>query len=394
MLSLERNGFSKEVVKAALHAGVVEISFRYELLDKNEKKIKDLNNVISGEISVKSLATIKRTATLRMKDDPDINFLTDRIAPYCRLEIPKSRVLDKEQSFLQPYQSTFNSDIRHSEGGYVEFPLGIFLLSSPTRKDENGIVYREVNAFDGLQVLKDDRFADRHTIAAGTRYYDAVINILEGAGITKYNIEYTEKVLPEDKDFEPGKEKLYALNELLRGINYDGIQVDVYGYYNSSSYQLPNQRSPEYEYKDDDESVTLPGMEEELDMSEVYNQFVVVRTNESQQPITSTYTNDNPESPISTVNLGRTKTDYREVQDIADQESLDGYVQRIAHEATKIYGKLQFETGIMPFHDIDDVLQIEYSGLGITEKYIETEWSFPLQAGGTMSHEVRRVVEI
>lgn len=394
MLSLKRNGFDKETVQKALHAGVVEMSFRYELLDKDENFKKHLTNVISGEISVKSLATIKRTATFRMMEDEDINFLTDRIAPYCRLKIPDGRVLAKNQNFLQPYQVVTNSKTRTSEGGYVEFPLGIYLLSSPTRKDEDNQVFREVNAYDGLQVLKDDRFTDRYTVSAGTRYYDAVISILEGAGITKYNIEYTEKTLPNAKDFEPGKEKLYALNELLRGINYDGIQVDVYGYYNSSSYQLPNQRAPEYTYRDDDESVTLPGMEEELDLSEVYNQFVVVRTNEQQQPISASYTNDNPNSPVSTVNLGRTKTDYREVQDIADQESLDSYVQRIAHESTKIYGKLQFSTGIIPVHDIDDVLQIEYSRLGITEKYIETEWSFPLQPGGTMSHEVRKVVEI
>ncbi len=394
MLSLERNGFTKEQVTKALHSGVVEMTFRYELLDKDNKKIKDLDNVISGEISVKSLANIKRTASFRLKEDPDINFLTDRIAPYCRLKIPEGRLITKSQSFLHPHQTVTNEDTKRSEGGYVEFPLGVFLLSSPKRSDENGEIFRDVDAYDGLQVLKDDRFSERYTIPAGTRYYDAVIDILKSAGITKYNIEYTDKTLSNAKDFEPGREKLFAVNDLLGAINYDGIQVDVYGYYNSSSYELPNQRSPEYTYRDDDQSVTLPGMEEELDLNSIYNQFVVVRTNEEQEPISATYTNDNPNSPVSTVNLGRTKTDYREVQDIADQESLNGYVQRIAHEATKIYGKLTFETGIMPFHDIDDVLQIEYSRLGITEKYIETEWSFPLQAGGTMSHEVRKVVEL
>jgi len=48
----------------------------------------------------------------------------------------------------------------------------------------------------------------------------------------------------------------------------------------------------------------------------------------------------------------------------------------------------------MPMHDIDDVLQIEYSVLGIKAKYSETKWSFPLKAGGTMTHELRRTINV
>jgi hypothetical protein len=82
------------------------------------------------------------------------------------------------------------------------------------------------------------------------------------------------------------------------------------------------------------------------------------------------------------------------VADIADQQSLDAYVQRIAFEASQVYGKLTFETAINPLHDYMDVLQIEYSPLGINGKYSETSWTMPLKAGARMKHDVRKVVNI
>jgi hypothetical protein len=279
------------------------------------------------------------------------------------------------------------------EEKWIEFPLGIFLLSSPTRKDENNSVYRDVEAYDGLLILRDDKFDTRYTVRAGTNYRQAVIDILASAGITKHNIEQTDKVLPVDMEFAPGTEKLEAINALLQAINYTPLYVDVYGYFTSMTYRSPSIRAAEYTYKDDELSIIYAGMEEELDLFNVPNKWVVVCSN-AEQSLMSSYTNSNPNSPTSTVNRGRTIVDYREVTDIADQQSLDAYVQRIAFEASQVYGKLTFETALNPLHDYMDVLEIDYSPLGIKGKYVETGWTMPLKAGARMKHEVRKVVSI
>ena len=393
MLPLARDGFSAEQVQATLHSGVVDMQFRYELLDEDENFKKNLTTITDAEVSVKSLATIKRTARFTMMEDDDVDFLRDRIAPYVRVRIPPTKVLANIYSFLNPYQTTVEGKVRENEGGWVEFPMGIFLLSAPTRTDDT-VVMRDVQGYDGLLILQDDKFIDRYSIPAGTTYYDAIKAILNDAGITKINLEYTDKVLNDDKEFEPGTEKLTAINSLLAAINYDGLKVDVYGYYTSSLYQTPNQRAVEYTYRDDDLSVTMQGVEEEFPIGDVPNQFVAVRSNAEDEPLYSTYINNNPDSPVSTVNRGRVITRREEVQDIADQEALDGYVQRIAHEATKLYGKVKFKTGLMPMHDTDDCIQFEYSALGITEKYTETSWTMKLEAGAEMEHEIRRIVQI
>ncbi|MGG3737528.1 LamG-like jellyroll fold domain-containing protein [Aeribacillus pallidus] len=568
MLLLTNYPYSRQEIIDALHGkhGNRQIRFRYDLLDKNDNKIKELDSVIDGEVSMASLSSIKRTAKFRLKDKGDINWLTDRIQPFVELKMPEIKrkhdnyalefdgvddkvdvphsdelnisknleinatvtvyntsnnwgrivhkgndtvlgnnnfcynirydrsggfrfsinvnsewnsiacplELNKKYKLKMTYDGnvfkafvdgvevgslnvpgTIQEDMSNLQIGsvydglideveilnngvkvghwkfnegkgsiakdstpngndgiihgakwkkngievetipssWIEFPLGIFLLSSPTRKDENNFVYREVEAYDGLLILRDDKFDTRYTVTAGTNYRQAVIDILASAGITKHNIEQTDKVLPVDMEFAPGTEKLEAINTLLRAINYTPLHVDVYGYFTSMTYRSPSIRAAEYTYKDDELSIIYAGMEEELDLFNVANRWVVVCSN-AEQSLMSTYTNSNPDSPTSTVNRGRTIVDYREVTDIADQQSLDAYVQRIAFEASQVYGKLTFETALNPLHDYADVLQIEYSPLGISGKYSETSWTMPLKAGARMKHEVRKVVNI
>ncbi|KAA0956625.1 hypothetical protein FQ085_11570 [Planococcus sp. ANT_H30] len=360
---------TRQEITDAIHGatGSRELAFRYDLLDKNDQKIREITSIVDGQVEMNAFATIKRTAKFTIKDDGNINYLTDRIQPFARLKV---------------------------KGEYIELPLGVFLLSSPTKEDENGIVFRDVDAYDGLLVLRDDKFENRYFIAAGTNYRDAVISILNGAGITKHNIEQTDKTLPNDKEFEPGKEKLYAINELLGAINFTTITHDVYGYYTSQYYRSPSTLAAEYTYKDDDLSILIPGMSEEMDTFSVANRFVAVLNDPEREPITAIFTNDSIDSPFSTVNRGRVIVDYREVEDIADEEALEAYIQRIAFNASQVYGKLEFATAINPFHDLSDVIQIEYSPLGINEKYSETSWRIPLRAGAEMEHSFRRVVDI
>lgn len=512
MQSLERNCYTKKEVKDVLHSkrGPRKLRFRYDLLDKDNQYIKTLNNVLAGEVSMNSLAEIKRTARFSLKDDGSIDFLNDRIQPFVELKMPEKR---EKITSISGDNSAINFDFSKDENGddwpdnwdkygtlpsssivkgrlgkalkitsssttggfyqrnlnvnsnevvyikfvfkgekpnyaylmkttggnqsvtsaikytqiemgwmlgevevianetatvgfmfaydsrdgiersgivseiyyskqdftinhlkitpaqYIEFPLGIFLLSSPTRKDQTNGVFRDIDAYGGLLILRDDKFDQRYIIPAGAKYYDEIIKILQSAGITKYNIENTDAVLQRDIEFEPGNEKLFAINELLRQINYTPIFDDENGIFTSSYYRSPSVRAADYLYKDDDLSVTFQGMEEELDLFNIPNKWQVVCSNPEQEPLSSSYTNDNPESLTSTVNRGRTIVDHREVSDIASQASLDAYVQRIAFEASQVYGKLTFETAIMPMHDYADVLEIDYSPLSIKGKY-------------------------
>lgn len=366
--------YTRQDLLDALHGiyGKRELHFRYELLDKNNVKIKDLDCIIDGEVSLGSLNQIKRTAKFKLEDKGDINWFNNRIKVFCRLYMPRPK-----------------SDIP-----FVEFPLGVFLLAAPTKKLEGGRIIREVDAFDGLLVLRDDKFESRYFIAKDTNYKEAVTAILQSAGITAFNIAETDEVLSVDKEFEPGREKLFAINELLGAINFVPIHVDVNGYYTSYYYRSPSVRAAEYVYADDKESIITKDTEEELDLTSIPNRWVVTLSNPEELPLTSVYTNDNPDSLTSTINQGRIVTDHREIEEISSQEALDAYVERIAFNASQVYGKLTFSTAINPLHDYADVLQMNVSELNINDKYSQTSWKMPLRAGALMNHEVRKVVQI
>jgi hypothetical protein len=94
MQSLERDGYSRKEVVEALHGkrGQRKLRFRYDLLDKNNQFIKTLDNVLSGEVSLSSLAEIKRVARFSLKDDGSIDFLNDRIQPFVEVKIKTEKV--------------------------------------------------------------------------------------------------------------------------------------------------------------------------------------------------------------------------------------------------------------------------------------------------------------
>jgi len=373
MLNLAVNGYTREQVIDCLHGrsgSRGEVKFRYELLSKDEVKIGELQ-AQPGRVAMDSLAEIKRTALFELTEQEaqDVDWLSDRIRPVFCLKMP--------------------------DGGIAEWPLGVFLLSSPTRKDENRKIKRNIEAYDTSLILKEDKFTDRYKISAGTKYITAIIDILNGAGIWKINIADHPGTISADKEFEIGTEKLTAINKLLAEINYTSLWVDENGYFVAQPYVLPSNRDPEYEYCTNDLSIIHPGSTEELDLFAVPNKWVRYVSNPDRAVmLRSEYTNELSTSPTSTINRGRTIVDIDSVDDIYDQATLDEYTKRIAYNASQVYGRFDFSTALMPHHSYYNCLYIEHADFGIAAKYMESSWSMDLQPGGAMTHSCRRVIII
>lgn len=343
-----------------------EVSFRYDLLNYDEAKIGELTSS-GGSLGLNSLAQIKRKGNFRFKESElkDVDWLNDRVQPFF--------ILNKN----------------------YEFPLGIFLVSSPGRALNKKSIYRNVEAYDSTLILLEDKFDTRYRIVEGTNYITAITQIINSAGIWKTNIPYINAALKTDKEFEIGTSKLEAANYLLNELNYTSIWTDQIGNITSGPYILPNDRNIEYSYKNNEMSVIIPDTaSEEIDLFSLPNKWVVIATNPETEPLVSRYTSENGGSPTSTVNRRRTIVDYREVDDMANQELLDQYTRRIAYEASNVYGKFIFETGIMPHHTYMDALFCEHTDLGISNMYIETNWEMELKASGKMRHNCRRVIQI
>jgi len=368
MQSLAKSGYTEAQVITALHASNRQIAFRYDLLTSANVFKKALTTVTAANVANNSLAEIKRTAQFTLRDDAEINYLSDRIKPWVRL-----KMLD---------------------GGWAEWPQGVFLLSTPPRKIDDTGMYREIEAYDLLQLLTDDKVEDRYTVISGTNYITAVGTVLTGAGIADQNLTPTALTLPADRDWAPGTTKLQIVNDLLAAINYYSLKFDENGQAITKPYVSPDARASEYTYKNDSTSVIFPGVEQNIDLFDVPNKWVLVKSEPDSVALVGTYTNTNPSSPTSTVSRGRTIVSYIDDVEAADQTTITALAARTAYEASQIYEHILFVTAIMPMHSNADCLTLGYTRLGITAKFVEAAWSMELKAGGKHSHEIRRVVTI
>lgn len=349
----------------ALHSNR-KVSFRYDLLNFDEIKIGELVGE-DGSINFSSLAEIKRRGKFNFKENElnDIDWLNDRVRPVF--------ILNDE----------------------YEFPLGSFIISAPSREAKRGNIFRTVDAYDSTLVLREDKFINRYMIPRGYNYVTAIEQIINSAGVWKLDITPSDLVLNTDREFEIGTTKLNAVNSLLQEINYTSIWVDHMGTIISKPYVLPSDREVEYTYSNDDMSIIKADTaSEELDLFEVPNIWVVVASNPESEVLSSVWVNDNAGSPTSTIRRRRNIVDYRQIEDVANQQVLDDYVKRLAYEGSNTFGKFIFSTAIMPHHSYMDCLFCDYSKLNVKNKYIETSWDMDLRVGGTMRHTTRRVIQI
>lgn len=344
------------------------VSFRFDRLDSSNNYIEPITTMVSCSVANNALANIKRTAKFVLRDTSSINYGRDRIKPWIRLTM--------------------------RDGGFVEWPQGVFLLSTPKRAlDPNGItVNRAIDAYDQLQVLTDDKVLSRYTITAGTVYTDAIATLL--AGGYAVNVAPSASTVPTTLDYDPGTSKLAILNDLLGAINYESVTFDENGVLIGKPYQSPAIRPSEYTYATDASSVITDEIDDTLDLFAIPNVIVLTISEPDQTVLTSTVTNSNPLSPTSTVSRGRSIVDFRTAANAPDQTTLDAQAARAMFDASQVYETVEFKTALMPMHSNADVLSLGISALGLADKFSETAWSYDMVVGGKMSHSVRRVVNV
>ena len=338
--------------------------YEFDLLDKDDAPLGKIT--AEGSIDYNSQTGIQRCASLTIKEEKDIDFLSERIRPSMCLK---------------------------TNTGIVHYPLGVFLMSSPKRKAGTGFVGRGIECYDKCQILSDDKFDTRYRIPAGTNYIGAVSSILSSAGITDAQLTVSNKTLAADLEFDMGTSKLDAVNALLKALNYNNIYADANGKLVAKEYEDPILRPAETTYATNSKSIIFDGAEEELDIFNAPNKIIRYLETADRDVMIATVVNNDPLSKLSTVSRGRTIVDVDRVTDIADQATLEAYTQREAAEK-KIYQKIIFETAAMPNHESLDCLYIINKDLNVQGKYIELSWHLDMQVGGHMRHICRRAVSI
>lgn len=346
-------------------SGAQVIKFRADVL-QNNAKAREITLAPGGSVSMDKTAGICRTARLALYEPMD--WLTEEIKPYMLL--------------------------RMGNGMYAEFPLGVFIPSTPGRSSASGANEWAGEVYDRTVILEEDGLDEPLYITAGTKYLDAAQEVLVSAGIENVMIaDYVDTVLPADREFEIGQSKREVINTLLSEINYNPIHCDVEGQFVISAYREPSPDAVDFTYAADELSIISRDTSSETDFYHMPNIFIAVCSNpDIDEDYRSVYVNDNPISQFSTVRRGRRIiSEIYQPDQIASQADLDAYIRRMAYERMLEAGEtVTFPSALMPVHGREDTLALQHPD--VSGVFVETAWTLPLDASAEMAHTVRRVV--
>lgn len=293
----------------------------------------------------------------------------------------------------------------------VEYPLGVYIPTTQSVSVGTQVAVT-VEAYDRTQRLLDTNSADLLYWPAGTNYLDAVEQLLTAAGVATVFKTDIDAVFTEDReDWEAGTPYLTVINDLLREINYKDLWFNAFGAAMLEPAAVPEASQIRHVLSDKDpDTKVLPGISRGVDYFSSPNVFVAYVANPDKQGIMrAVAVNDNPQSPLSTVRRGRSIVQMMKLDNVADQDALQAYADRLRNDSLVTGETVTVSTGLLPDWGVNDVVALHvsprttklYTPDGRVEVLAEPgmdviclsrSYDMELKAGGTMRHELDRVV--
>jgi hypothetical protein len=351
--------------------------FKYELLTLQSGIYKHSswieNYIISCDIDIDFTRSIISGAKFNIKHLEDINYLSDLIKPwYCFVV----------------------------NGATYEIPLGHYMLLSPVKTTDGNIVTRNIDSYDLLKALDQDKTIVSTTFSSGSNVVDTIETLLDSVGTwVNYSIEPSTETLSEDVSYELGKSKLFIINSLLNMINYYPLWVNGNGIYKG----VPWSETPNitHEFIDNELSLYHEDVELDVDYSEIYNRVVII-TNQLEQdiePLYKVWTMEDEnltDHEFSYTNLGRYVTKIFQ-SEATSQSYIDLRARRELRNMLEIEEAVSYNHAFITSRLEDgipwqgDAYRFKNTKLDIDYTYKIIKQSYSLNPGVTIKSNIKRV---
>lgn len=297
----------------------------------------------------------------------------------------------------------------------VEYPLGIYAVAQMDPQDTATDVSLTAQAYDRCWRVRETRTETPVYFAAGTSYITAIERLLTAAGVETVLATPSPAVLPEEREWEIAVSHLTIVNELLGEINYKQLHFTTEGAAvlepvsvpraGAIRHKLTTRRPKPGEITDEIFCVIEPGLGRSTDMYQTPNVFIAVCANPLKGSVlVATAVNDNPQSPLSTVRRGRKICQKYMVDNIADQDELQAYAEKLRNDSLMRGETLTITTALLPGIGVGDVVSLYYEnpiydiyGNNVGFEPIDAicvvrAWTMGLSVDGSMELELERVV--
>lgn len=248
--------------------------------------------------------------------------------------------------------------------GAVSWPVGSYLLSSPTeRHSEFGVTY-DVGLLTKLNVINEDTVQDRYTLPAGAVIIPAVLSLIESTGENRIAVTGSDTTLNTAMTWVAGTPKLRIVNDLLQAAGYWSLWCDGGGQFRVEPYVDPARRAASFVFEHGEASVHFPDWSKDQDMTSVPNRFIAVGQGDETTPaLVGVATNEDPTSPFSYQARGRWITATEEGVEGNSQTVFNTYAARRLRDLMTPVAKLNVTHAMLDLQPNDLVQFIPEDGV-------------------------------
>lgn len=270
------------------------------------------------------------------------------------------------ECYIRVYMITIQNGLKERH------PLGTFLVQTPSSSFNGKIRNVSMDAYTPLIELKEKQPALGSYIAKGENIMDIAYRLTREGVRAPVIKSSSDKKLLYDFSSDPNDTSCSFLTDLILNANYT-FSLDDLSRITFSPIQKTESLQPVWTYKDDGVSILYPDLNMDHDLYGVPNVVEVLYSN-SYGSYYSRVSNDDKNSPISTVNRGReiihriTNPDLAGVgKDVGNhtQEQIDEYAKQLLSDLSSLEYTISYSHGYCPVR-VGDCVRINYAKAGLT----------------------------
>lgn len=276
--------------------GSITVWYQLYKSDKLNNLSTDLSgSLVGGEVSINADRTVKAEAKIALSDHDAITPYSDYLAIFMNCEFDDDRASTRKQIGLFATRAA----------------PGTFTI------ERGDAVY---DGDDLTSILARSAFTDTYNVAASTNIVTAAETIIELDGLTRHAIPASTETATGAITFGIGTTHLDAVNSLMNQIGYYNVYMTRDGRIASKPIKSKQYTQPYKTITDAD--LVAPVATMPLDTT-LANQIIVVKDNPNEAPLTAVATNDDINSPSSTVSIGETIARVVKQSDLKSQTEVD-----------------------------------------------------------------------
>lgn len=280
-----------------------------------------------------------------------------------------SASFDISESVGECYIRTYLIAIQN--GVSEKIPLGTHLIQTPSTSFDGKVSSYSLDAYTPLLELKDVQMPIGYYIPKDTNIMDRAYALIRET--SRAPVVRTNNATTLNQDFIADISDSYLLftRDLIANAEYH-LDLDEYGRILFAPKQDTASLNPVWTYTDDNSSILYPDISVDRDLYGIPNVVEVLYSGTTKSKpngkafLYSKVVNDDPNSPVSTVNRGRQITHRITNPDLLggiDQERIDRYAKQALRDLSTLEYTISYTHGYCPVR-VGDCVMLNYTRAG------------------------------